>query len=220
LSKPVNSCLKRKSVLCAKDLEIARIAWKYFENNYQPSTGFVNSVNKYQSTTMWDLASSLAATIAANQLGIIDDKAFDDRVVRLMTTLGTMPLYRDEAPNKVYHTEKLAMVDYGNQPTTFGIGYSALDLARLGTWLDNLACMYPRHSMAAHRAVHRWSYCRMLKDGQMFGTGYNKGTNEESLNQEGRLGYEQYGSRNWEAMGFDVSLSSTYRNAFASSVEI
>jgi hypothetical protein len=220
MSRPVNACLRKRATLCAKDLEIAKIAWKYFENNYHPSTGFVNAVNKYESTTMWDLASSLAATIAANQLGIIDDKTFDDRILKMLTTMGTMPLYRDEAPNKAYHAEKVAMVDYGNQPTTFGIGYSALDLARMGTWLDNLACLYPRHAVAAQRTMHRWTYCRMLNDGQMFGPGYDKNTNEESLNQEGRLGYEQYGARNWERMGFDMSVSRSYRNKFATSVEI
>lgn len=220
LSRPSRPCLRKKAALCDRDLEIARIAWKYFENNYQPTTGFVNAVNKYESTTMWDLASSLAATIAANQLGLIDDREFDSRVMKMLTSLGAMPLYRDEVPNKVYHSKTIGMVDYGNQPSKFGIGYSALDLARLGTWLDNLSCLYPRHAVAAERTVHRWNYCRMLNDGQMFGAGFNAATSEESLNQEGRLGYEQYGARNWETMGFDMAISSTYRNMFASSVDI
>jgi Protein of unknown function (DUF3131) len=219
-SRPQNGCLKKRATLCAKDLELARIAWKYFENNYQTSTGFVNAAQKYPSTTMWDLASSLAATIAAHQLGIIDDRTFDERTTKMLASLGSMPLYRDEAPNKAYHTEKLAMVDYGNQPTQFGIGYSALDLARLTTWLDTLACMYPRHSVAAQRVTHRWTYCRMISDGLMFGSGYNKATNEESLNQEGRLGYEQYGARGFDAMGFDVSEIKSYKNPNASFVEI
>ncbi|MEZ4364567.1 MAG: DUF3131 domain-containing protein [Kofleriaceae bacterium] len=220
LSRPGHACLKKRGSLCERDLEIAKIAWKYFENNYHPSTGFVNAVNKYQSTTMWDLASTLAATIAANQLGLIDDREFDGRVLKMLTSLNTMPLYRDEAPNKAYHTEKLAMVDYGNQPTSFGIGYSALDLARLGTWLDNLSCMYPRHAISAARVTHRWNYCRMINDGQMYGAAYNKNNNSEALNQEGRLGYEQYGARNWAEMGFDMSTSGSYKNLFASSVEI
>ncbi|HRC57721.1 MAG TPA: DUF3131 domain-containing protein, partial [Kofleriaceae bacterium] len=220
LSRPIRPCLRKKAALCDRDLEIARIAWKYFENNYQPTTGFVNAVNKYESTTLWDLASTLAATIAANQLGIIDDRIFDQRVMKLLTTLGAMPLYRDEVPNKVYHSKDLSMVDYGNKPTKFGIGYSALDLARMGTWLDNLSCLYPRHATAAQRTMHRWNYCRMINDGQMFGAGFNATTSEESLNQEGRLGYEQYGARNWEAMGFDMAVSRSYRNMFASSVDI
>ncbi|MEM7467178.1 MAG: DUF3131 domain-containing protein, partial [Pseudomonadota bacterium] len=38
----------------ARDLEIAKIAWVYFQNNSQEKTGLVNSANKYPSTTMWD----------------------------------------------------------------------------------------------------------------------------------------------------------------------
>jgi Protein of unknown function (DUF3131)/Cornifin (SPRR) family len=220
LARPRSSCLKRRAAPCAKDLELARIAWKYFENNYQPVTGFVNAANKYPSTTMWDLASSLAATIAAHQLGLIDDRTFDDRVMKMLAGLGTMPLYRDEAPNKVYNTAKLEMVDYANKPSQFGIGYSALDLARLGTWLDTLSCMYPRHAMSAQRVTHRWNYCRMVSDGQMYGAAFNKNTGEEALNQEGRLGYEQYGARNFTAMGFEVPVSKSYKNAFSSSIEV
>lgn len=220
LSRPAGTCMKKRATWCPRDLEMARIAWKYFENNYHPSTGFVNAANKYDSTTMWDLASSLAATIAAHQLEIIDDRTFDERVIKMLASLGSMPLYRDEAPNKAYHTEKLAMVDYGNQPTQFGIGYSALDLARLTSWLDVLSCMYPRHSVAAQKVTHRWNFCRMISGGQMYGPGYTKATNEESLNQEGRLGYEQYGSRGFDAMGFDVSMSKSYKNQFATFVEV
>lgn len=220
LGRPRNGCLKKKAHLCAKDLELARIAWKYFENNYQPETGFVNAANKYPSTTMWDLASSLAATIAAHQLELIDDRTFDARIMKLLGGLGTMPLYRDEVPNKVYNTAKLEMVDYANKPSQFGIGSSALDLARLGTWLDNLSCMYPRHAISAQRVTHRWSYCRLVSDGQMFGAAYNKNTNEESMNQEGRLGYEQYGARNFTAMGFDLEVSKSYKNPFSTTIEI
>lgn len=220
LGRPHNPCLKKRAALCARDLEIAKIAWKYFENNYQPTTGFVNAANKYESTTMWDLASSLAATMAAHQLELIDDHTFDTRITKLLASLGSMPLYRDEAPNKAYHTSKLGMVDYANQPSQFGIGYSALDLARLATWLDKLGCMYPRHAINARRVVHRWSYCRMIDGGQMYGPAYNKNTNEEALNQEGRMGYEQYGARGFDAMGFDVGQSKSYKNRFASYVEV
>lgn len=220
LARPQSSCLKKRAALCARDLEIARIAWKYFQNNYQPTTGFVNAANKYPSTTMWDLASSLAATIAAHQLELIDDHEFDSRVTKMLASLGSMPLYRDEAPNKAYHTEKLGMVDYANQPSQFGIGYSALDLARLTTWLDKLGCMYPRHAISAQRTLHRWNYCRMIDGGQMYGPAYNKSTNEEVLNQEGRVGYEQYGARGFDAMGFDVAKSKSYKNRNVTFVEV
>jgi Protein of unknown function (DUF3131). len=63
---PDNSCLGNPQGLCSKDLEMAKVAWKYFENNYNPKTGLYNAADKYQSTTMWDTGSALAATIAAH----------------------------------------------------------------------------------------------------------------------------------------------------------
>jgi len=71
---PVHACFKAKSGLCEDDLKTARIAWTYYENNYQPKTGLVNSANQYPSTTMWDTGSALAATIAAHDFGFIDQK--------------------------------------------------------------------------------------------------------------------------------------------------
>ena len=45
-------------------MAMARTAWKYFENNYQPDTGLVNAVNDYPSTTMWDTASYMGGLMA------------------------------------------------------------------------------------------------------------------------------------------------------------
>ena len=127
----VHACFKPVSGLSEKDLAVARIAWVYYENNYQPKTGLVNSVNNYTSTTMWDTGSALAATIAAHDFGFIDQKQFDDRIVAMIKMLAEMKLFNNEAPNKVYNTLSGKMVDYRNQPSEEGIGVSTLDLARL-----------------------------------------------------------------------------------------
>ncbi len=79
---------------------MARIAWKYFENNYQESTGLVNAVNNYPSVTWWDAASYLAGTTSAYELGIIEKEEFDKRLVRFLTTLNTLDLFKGELPNK------------------------------------------------------------------------------------------------------------------------
>jgi len=58
LIQPIaNSCTISQGQLCHADLEIAKTAWKYFENNYNPETGLVNAVDNYPSTTMWDTGS-------------------------------------------------------------------------------------------------------------------------------------------------------------------
>ena len=123
----------RHGPLTEREMELARIAWKYFENNYQESTGLVNAVNNYPSVTWWDAASYLAGMVSAYELKIIKKEEFDKRLVRFLTTLNTLDLFKGELPNKAYNTQNAAKVDYANQPGE--IGYSALDLGRLMIWL-------------------------------------------------------------------------------------
>src|SRR5215831_18004174 len=97
--------LGRSGPLSEREMALARVAWKYFENNYQPETGLVNAVHDYPSTTMWDTASSMGGLMAAYELGLITQNEFDRRMVTLLGTLNKLPFFRDELPNKVYHTK-------------------------------------------------------------------------------------------------------------------
>jgi hypothetical protein len=206
--------------LCDNDLQVARIAWKYFEKNYQPKTGLVNAVDNYPSTTMWDVGSSLAGTIAAVNLGLIGEKEFDDRIVTLLATLRSQRLYRDELPNKAYNAMTAELTDYTNKPVAEGLGYSALDLARLASWLDLLACMHPKHAHAARQVLLRWKFCRLIQDGQLYGAVFDPATKKDQALQEGRLGYEQYAGKAFAGLGFDQSVASRYDNQYASTVDI
>ncbi|HEX8436922.1 DUF3131 domain-containing protein [Archangium sp.] len=217
--EPQQRCLATRP-LCDNDWQVARIAWKYFEKNYQPKTGLVNSVDGYPSTTMWDIGSSLAGTIAAVHLGLIEPKEFDDRVVALLATLRTLRLYRDELPNKAYNAATAELTDYTNKPVAEGLGYSALDLARLASWLDMLSCMHPKHAHAARQVLLRWKFCRLIQDGQLYGAVFDPATKKDQALQEGRLGYEQYGGKAFALLGFDQSVSARYDNQYASMVEI
>jgi hypothetical protein len=210
---PDRTCLASQKI-CDADLAVAKIAWKYFENNFQKTTGFVNAAGGYPSTTMWDIASGLMGTIAARELGLITSREFDDRIMPLLSTLMTQRLYHDEAPNKAYNTVTGEMTDYGNKVTT-GIGYSALDLARLASALNILGCLAPKYYNSSKRVLERWKYGRIIKDGQMFGTAINPATKAEMVVQEGRLGYEQYAGKIWSMLGFDQRVSATYKNEFA-----
>lgn len=60
--------------LTEEEKQWAKIAWTYFQKNYQPETGLVDSVEKYPLSTMWDTASYLMAIISAHRLEIIDTK--------------------------------------------------------------------------------------------------------------------------------------------------
>lgn len=219
---PDNSCLGESHDLCSKDMEIAQIAWKYFENNYNPETGLYNAADKYPSTTMWDTGSALAATIAAHDFGFINDKDFDDRIQAMFKTFTQMELFNKEAPNKVYHAATAAMVDYRNQPAPDGIGVSALDLARIISWLNTLGCRYPKYAYPAKKVIERWDLQRLIKDGQMFGLYRDPASKDKQivLAQEGRLGYEQYAGKIFRELGYDQRISATYHNEFRETTNI
>ena len=215
------SCAPIQGELCDADLEIARIAWKYFENNYNPETGLVNSVNNYPVTTMWDTGSALAAYVAARDFGFIEKKEFDDAMVALLETLATMELFNGEAPNKVYHTQTKLMVDYNNNPAPDGIGVSILDLARLVAWTNQLQCRHPKYYNQVNSVLSRWDYTRMIDNGQMYGMARDADNPEQiDILQEGRLGYEQYAGKIFEEFGFNQDVSAYYENEFRTSTEI
>ncbi|MBU1724477.1 MAG: DUF3131 domain-containing protein, partial [Gammaproteobacteria bacterium] len=217
---PDNSCLGNPQALCGKDLEMAKIAWKYFENNYNPETGLYNAADKYPSTTMWDTGSALAATLAAHDFGLIDDKTFDDRIQAMFKTFTNMELFNKEAPNKVYHATTGAMVDYRNQPAPEGIGVSALDLARMISWLNTLGCMHPKYAYPAKKAIERWDLQRLIKEGQMFGLYRDPASKKLVVAQEGRLGYEQYAGKIFRDLGYDQHIAATYNNEFRETINI
>ena len=192
----------REGTLTEKEMDMARIAWKYFENNYQESTGLVNAVNNYPSVTWWDAASYMAGMVSALELGIIEKEEFDKRLIRFLTTLNTLDLFRGEMPNKAYNTQTAGKVDYGNQPGE--IGYSALDLGRLMIWLYIVKHRYPEFATSIDSALLRWNYCNVIdENGTMFGALLEPGKPVQYL-QEGRLGYEEYAAKGFELWGFNT----------------
>ncbi len=185
---------------------LARAAWKYFENNYHIETCLYNSVDQYPSTTMWDTASAMAGLVAAYEFNLIFSQDFDQRMGCLLDSLNRMPLYNDEAPNKAYHTLSLEMVNYDNTPGA--IGFSAIDLGRMMTWLAIVKDRYPVHAEKADKAVLRWSFCNIVdRAGTLYGAA-NTPDGGVTYLQEGRLGYEEYAAAGFQLWGFDTSAAS------------
>ncbi len=192
--------------LTTEEREMAKIAWKYFENNYQDTTGLVNSVDGYPSTTMWDTASYLAALVSARELEVIDKTTFDVRLVNLLGSFNSMSVFRGELPNKVYNTKTLERVDYTNKAGE--IGYSAIDIGRLLIWFDIIKQHYPEHGNAIDRAVLRWKFHHVVDSrGSLYGAGITK---EQKIvyYQEGRLGYEEYAAKGFQVWGFTTTRAS------------
>lgn len=203
---PAASHPPRRGALTEREMEMARRAWVYFENNYKPQTGLVNAVNNYPSTTLWDTASYLGALTAARELGLIERAAYDQRLQTLLRTFERLDFFRGELPNKVYNTETAAKTDYGNQPGE--IGYSALDLGRLLIWLKITKERHPEHADAIDRFVLRWDFSRMVdRRGTLFGAMLD-GQGRTVYVQEGRLGYEEYAAKGFQLWGFDTAQAS------------
>ncbi len=196
----------RNGSLTEKEMTMARIAWKYFQNNYQEETGLVNSTHNYPSVTMWDLASYIGGLVSAYELGIIEKSEFDKRITKLVSTFNSISFFKEELPNKAYNTKTAQMVNYVNKPGE--IGYSALDLGRLLIWLKIIKEKYPQYSNSIDKFILRWKFCNVIDEkGTMFGAAVKK-SGEVVYLQEGRLGYEEYAAKGFELWGFNTKKAS------------
>ncbi len=195
----------RNGALNEREAAAARIAWRYFENNFNEDTCLVNSVDNYPSASMWDTASALAALISAHELRVIEDDVFYDRVRCLLVTLSELELFEGELPNKAYDTRTATMTNYAGEPDE--IGYSAIDVGRLLIWLRILKEREPFYTEAVNAIVSRWQFCNVLdRCGTMYGAMPQAGA-VLSL-QEGRLGYEEYAAKGYQLWGFSTTAAS------------
>jgi len=195
--------LAEPRMLSERERAWAETAWRYFEGNYQPRTGLVNSVDKFPATTMWDTASYLMALISAHRLEIIEADLFHARMTRCLATLARMPLFQDQLPNKSYNTLTAAMVDYENKDVPDGIGWSAIDICRIMVPLQVLVWHYPEHTPAVGQVLQRWQFQAMVDKGVLWGA-VRETNGEVNLVQEGRLGYEEYSAKALQLAGMNV----------------
>ncbi|MDA5494559.1 DUF3131 domain-containing protein [Yersinia intermedia] len=187
----------------------AKAAWQYFVNNTQPS-GLVNSVDKFPSSTMWDTSSYFMALISAKRIGIIQQDEFDSRISNALGALAKLPLFEGKLPNKAYNTQTLSMVNYINQPSSLGIGWSAIDISRMMVPLNILVWNYPQHAVEVNNVISRWHLDALVANDQLQGSVLDDKTQVISLHQEGRIGYEQYAARTLQLVGINASLALDY----------
>ncbi|MCH9675006.1 MAG: DUF3131 domain-containing protein [Gammaproteobacteria bacterium] len=176
--------------LSEAELAMAQTAWRYFGANRQSNTGLYSSVSGYPYSSTWGIASSLAALVAAEQLQLIDTAKFKGLIKHFLTTLGQLPLYNGELPNREYDARNGKMVDSRNRASNSGSGWSAVDIGRLLIWLKILMQWYPEYEETVRALVGQWSFDRLTENQQLNGAFYDG--KSEHVFQEGRLGYEQY----------------------------
>lgn len=195
--------------LTAQDWQAAATAWRYFESHFRADTGFVDAIHDHPSATLWDQGSYLFALLAAHELGLIDAGTFEYRSAAFLNGLARLPLFEGQLPNKAYDTRSLAMVDYANSPAPEGIGWSALDIARLLMALRVLEIREPSYGPQIRALLAGWDLAAMTAEGRLWGSSRHQG--QTRYHQEGRIGYEQYGARATALWGLDVLDASTAR---------
>jgi hypothetical protein len=188
----------QRLVMADEDLLLARAAWRYFEHN-RLASGLVSSAANFPATTMWDVGSQLAGMVSGFELGFLSRTDFDVWMRQVLAALSTLPLCKAELPNKSYNALTLQPTTYGDVANRKEIGFSALDLGRLALWLSIVATRYPEHELECQAVTARWKLARLSRDEQLMGTEIQGA--EESWNQEGRLGYEQYAAYGLAKLG-------------------
>ncbi|RUR86125.1 DUF3131 domain-containing protein [Chlorogloeopsis fritschii PCC 9212] len=195
--------------LTPEEMAIAHQAWLYFERNWNNETGLTNSVDGYSSVTIRDQAVAIAALVSARELNIVSASEFEVKISKTLQTLASIPLYKEELPNKIYNTKTLIPIN-SSQSEKQEIGWSALDLGRMAIWLKIVGAKYP-HLQAQTEAVwKRWRVKRLTKNGQMYGTSIIQ--KKEEYNQEGRLGYENYAAYGLKLWDLDVNQALDYQS--------
>lgn len=192
------------------EFKAAHIAWVYFKNNTDSHTGWVNSVHEFPSSTLWDQGSYLLGLVSAVRLGIVSKNEFDQRGAKFVKSLHRVKLVNNTLPNKVYNTQNLMMTDYKNNFQKQGIGWSALDIARLIIGLEALKIEHPALSDDIDVLYRRWALEQITHQGDLHG-GVVQEDGIKKL-QEGRIGYEQYGARGAALIGLDVVNALGARN--------
>ena len=180
--------------------EAATTAWQYVENHTNPATGLVSATPNYGNATTWDLGSGLAAVYSAHELGIIDDAEYDRRMGKMLATLKALPLYDGVAYHKVYSVADGSLVNDQGHPSGRGYAWSATDLGRFLLWLAIIERADPDHAALAREVAQRMDPSRVIREGYLWGEDRTR----KSPFLEGRIGYEQYAARGFQAWGWNA----------------
>ena len=182
----------------------ARLAWRFMDANYQPSTGFVSATRDWDNTTVWDIGGQLLAFLAAKELGLLNQTEFDRRTRKALETLARAELYDGAAYNKTYSTKTGAPGEGGLH------GWSATDVGRLLVGLKVISVREPQFAQLAERVVRRMDFDEIVKDGYLYGRLKGNSGRPWSF-QEGRIGYEQYAAQGFDAWGIPVAKALNLR---------
>ena len=190
--------------LSRNELLLAKKAQYYFDRNRREATGLWDSVQGYAHSTMWDVASGIAATLALEALGLKTKEQAHRELDQTLATLRAMPLYKDWLPNREYSTKTGLPSGRLSTSATKGSGWSALDIGRLLIWLKILCQQHPELEDEILDLLSYWELGKAIHEGTLYGANFYKG--KEYYRQEGRNGYLQYAATGFELFGYPVPL--------------
>ena len=203
-TEPVAGSLPPAPVVDERELfmSAARTAWAFVNRNYQPATGLSRAHDTYQYVTLWDVASAIAATYSAHELGLLSDAIYNQRMQRALATMTTMDLFDNAAFNKSYDSKTGRMIDRSQRISSRGYGWSVTDIGRLLIWLRIVAVNQPQFANQANAIVKRLNIARLINNGYLQGTDIDPRSGQLRVYPEGRMGYEQYAAAGLALWGF------------------
>lgn len=183
----------------AELLTDAALAWRYFDwgmqtfNGIAPGTSWMEDGKQqgYPFATMWDIASTIMATVSAKRLGLIDDTAMAERCRRILEFLGEES-YR-YAGVKLPPAERRLAKQAGERK-----GFDSADSGRLLIALKVLD-NETGGSLGIDKLVGTWGFHKILVKDEM-----------HMVSGKGRLvslqdnNYANYVSNGYRLWGFDV----------------
>ncbi|MGF1724064.1 DUF3131 domain-containing protein [Photobacterium nomapromontoriensis] len=185
------------------ELLLAKKAQYYIDRNWNQQTGLIDSVQGYHHSTMWDVASGLAAILSLEGIGLYTEIEATSKIRLTLHTLERLPLYDERLPNREYDTHTAQPSGNYSSSSSKGNGWSALDIGRLLIWLEITARHKPQFISQITAIKTKWQLSDIIKDKTLYGE--LKTSQHQRYRQEGRLGYLQYAAQGLELAGFDVS---------------
>jgi hypothetical protein len=190
--------------LSAEDKDVfmraARTAWRYGEQHFRPSTGFIAAVPFYDYATVWDLGSGMAMLYCARELGLLDEATYKTRMKTTLRSLQRLALFDKSAFNKDYRVSTGTMVDRHRRPSSTGFGWSVTDIGRFLIWLKIVAERDPQFAAAAAEVARKVNFARVIGEGNLWGEEI-AAHGKHARYVEGILGYEQYAAQGFALWG-------------------
>jgi hypothetical protein len=155
------SYLSSEKNLNAKWLELAKIAWNYFQLGVgvDPITGLHYGTTNWHYATDWDVGVYIQALIDAAKLGLLPydgDQGFDFRVKKVLEWLNTRKLTNESIPFLVYNSENGLPAIEAKEKTAHPSDCGKLLLA-----LYNLKNFRPSFELLINRIIDRHNFSKL-----------------------------------------------------------